>query len=798
MKILNKLIITILFFNSAIFGADTTNETEFIKGAKQNTNCAIECPIFKDGYFGRIADFNYESGETSCYVYSNQTPNKILATVININPNCSKNLKNPEKIAPIKSNNTAVNSHLNSVREEVLTKFTDGGSSKYINLPKYMVAGLMADDDVIDLSSSISTNEIVLNGGYTSEVNINFAIGDKVTNEDMLSRTKDALANSITFVINFLSSSDKILLSFKVTLFLFVGALSVLLIASQKATKKISQLQDHEDTAEKVVLGLFSIVVFFLSLNKVTTTDGQISQTGYQQLIRPMLYLGIDTADKLTETATKSVLKYKFAELGIVAESDLQTLNDLKYKYIEKKKVADGIKTLCFSEYNVEEVKSRTKSIASNYTFPNSEYITTSINNNSLGNNVLSGMSVDYYNKVFVKNEANIFKNEFPSVSYCFKNEKMANELTAKINDIDTKLNSIMNGAGINGKIIHSINGITELTYKNIAEFGFAGIGSLATSSMAFNNFSLLQDEKPSERKAKNLEIKTDKIREASGYQVDSVVNDDRWYSISGQLNQFISESPYFMLPMADGLKKFIESSLSPLLGEEGVANKLLDMLPIKWVSAPLSGLLAIGNTYAINIITLSILKDIVSIAPLIAIIGASFLVMSFYFLSVGILYIVIPFASIFAFSTGNLDIIKNLIKYTFILAVKPVLIVVSVVMAFFVFEMFQALNNVLVSSMFEPLFFLANGMEVDFGDFSTYLDGLQGLGNSMIFLFMKSAMMIVSTLITVFVCFYLVFNGANIILDILGMRDGGFDVGNVIGDKVENKSSISKMNTAI
>ena len=58
--------------------------------------------------------------------------------------------------------------------------------------------------------------------------------------------------------------------------------------------------------------------------------------------------------------------------------------------------------------------------------------------------------------------------------------------------------------------------------------------------------------------------------------------------------------------------------------------------------------------------------------------------------------------------------------------------------------------------------------------------------------------MLLASSFITVFVCFYLVFNGANIMLDLLGMRDGGFDVGGVIGDKVENKHSVSKMNTVI
>ena len=658
-----------------------------------------------------------------------------------------------------------------------------------------MVAGLIADDTIIDLSSSISANSIILNGGYTNEVNLNFRTGSSVTNEDMLSRTKNALANSITFVINFLSSSDKIFLSFKVALFLFVGALSVFLIASQKTTKKISQLQDHEDTTEKVFFGLISIVIFFLSLNKVTTIEGQISQTGYQQLIRPLLYLGIDTADKLTETATKSVLKYKFAEVGVVAESDLQSLNDLKYKYIEKRKVADGIKQICFSKYKTDEVGYRTKGIASNYIFPNSEYITTAISNNTLSNNILSGMQIDFYNKAYLKNEADILTNELPSVSYCFKNEKMVNELTAKINDIDIKLKSIMNGGGVDAKIVNNINGITELVYKNIAEFGFAGIGSLATSVMAFNNFSLIQEEIPSEKKSQVYEEKTAKIREASGYEVSSLADGTENVNyIAQNINEMIVQAPLMMLPMAGSLKSFVESLFEPV---KKSANYIVNLIPNKWLSNGASMATNLTIEYYVLSTTLSILTNIVAVAPLIAIIGASFLVMSFYFLSVGILYIVIPFASIFAFSTGNLEIIKNLIKFTFILAVKPVLIVVSVIMAFFVYEMFQSLNEVLVSSMFEPLFLLANNMTSD-AEWYDVKSMLMGIGNSSIFLFLKSSMMVVSSLITVFVCFYLLFNGAKIILDILGMRDGGFDVGNTIGDKVENKSMISKMNTVV
>ena len=135
----------------------------------------------------------------------------------------------------------------------------------------------------------------------------------------------------------------------------------------------------------------------------------------------------------------------------------------------------------------------------------------------------------------------------------------------------------------------------------------------------------------------------------------------------------------------------------------------------------------------------------------------------------------------------------KNLIKNTFLLAVKPVLIVVSVLMALFVADMLNSLNQVIVTSMFEPLFALSNDLSSEtVSNVSSAFDVVKGMGAGGIFIFLKSTMLLASSFITVFVCFYLVFNGANIMLDLLGMRDGGFDVGGVIGDKVEGKSGVS------
>ena len=235
MKILSKFIITILFLNSFVFGIDSIPQTQFTKGVNERTSCQVECPPFKEGFFGRIADFNFETGATTCYVYSKQSFQTAIGKVVNINKYCAKTTLNPESVNEIKSNTSKVNSHLFSLKDKMNDLYTNTGATRYINLPKYMVAGLLADEKIIDIPTSITTNEVTLNSGYTNTPNI---VSSDLVNPTLISRTVDALSNSVTFVINFLSSSDKILLSLKVMLFLFVGGLSVILAVSEQTTKK--------------------------------------------------------------------------------------------------------------------------------------------------------------------------------------------------------------------------------------------------------------------------------------------------------------------------------------------------------------------------------------------------------------------------------------------------------------------------------------------------------------------------------------------------------------------------------
>ncbi|MFX4232665.1 hypothetical protein ACOL24_02275 [Aliarcobacter butzleri] len=802
MKILNKFIITVLFLNSAVFGADTTTpETQFTKGVNERTSCQVECPPFKDSFFGRIANFEFESGATTCYVYSKQSPQTAIGKVVNINQHCAKTMLNPKNVNEIKSNTNTVNSHLFTLKDKLNDLYTNAGTTKYINLPKYMVAGLLADEKIIDIPTSITTNEVTLNSGYTNTPNL---VSSDLVNPTLISRTVDALSNSVTFIINFLSSSDKILLSLKVMLFLFVGGLSVILAVSEQTTKKISQIQNHEDIAQKVFLGVFSLIVFFFSVNKIETSTGQLSQTGYQQIIRPLMYLGINTADKLTETATSSVLRYKFAGVGVNLQEDFQALKDLEFKERIKNNYYKTLLNECKTYYNTDATSQYVSLLNSNTLFPPSEIIYTK---------GLAGeekRAINFYTRMMMNSESYLDKNEVPAVSYCYQMERAYYNSKAFLSNLSFKIENY--NSAISNQMENKINKMVDLTYKNMSELGFVSIVNLGTTVMAFDTFSLLGKN---ENKQENYEYKLEEFRNQSGYDIQGFAKPEEVGGITGVINsatyEVLTNAPYYaFIPFSDNLLNYINRVFNPIKESIGAIGSgvgtLISLIPFKgeMIGKAVDKILTTGTNAIVDsivgMLTIFLLKSIIGALPLIAIIGAGFLVITFYFLSVEILYIVIPFASIFAFSTGNLDIIKNLIKHTFLLALKPILIVVSVIMAIFAYDVLNSLNQVVVAGMFEPLFMLTNDIQADSGSgtFDMIQNFAHGLGAGAILLFLKSTLLLATSFITIFVCFYLVFNGANIILDILGMRDGGFDVGGVIGDKVESKHSVAKMNTVV
>lgn len=172
------------------------------------------------------------------------------------------------------------------------------------------------------------------------------------------------------------------------------------------------------------------------------------------------------------------------------------------------------------------------------------------------------------------------------------------------------------------------------------------------------------------------------------------------------------------------------------------------------------------------------IIKYLISYLPIIAISTASFMVIFFYYFMIEIYYLAVPFMIAFAFSTNQLEHLKTFMKVGLTLAFKPLLIVISIVMALFAKEFFETINVMLINLQFEPMYALNEASSFSIGSFFDTL-GLTTI---------KGFLLIGNSIIGVFVVFYLVFNGANMILDIFGIRDSISE--NQLVGNVESKTA--------
>ena len=755
------------------------------KDNPDSTKCEVKCPLVKNDYFTRIADFNYETGVTQCYVYAKDDPTVNIAVISQANQFCIKDIT--PNIKYVNIDKYDYSSSMDSIASKY-KNYINTGSQEFLNLPAYMIAGLTVDKSKIDVPTTIINNEVTLKSDYTIYPNATTnpttdSYLDQLYNEDLVSTIKLALDNSVVFIMNFLDRANPTFISLKVTLFFLLVPISVVLAAQSKLTKYMSGVNDYDDVAERVLFGFISFFIFYMSTTQVKTNeDRYISQNVFQNTTRPFFYKVSEKADDLTTSATYALLSYKFKQVGLNTKDDIKNIqNQIFIK--SKKQLADlVIMKDCSETYNTANLRLYGKQIGVNQTYPPTETIKTY--------DKFSGKDekINYYTtgiNGFLKNPSYLTKSDTPSVSFCYKAQRdyMQNKVALKsLNDKQTLYENAMSNKTLNKQVVT----LTDLIFRNNAELGWVGISTLATTTLAFDRLGVINVPDNKEEKEKVLKD----FRDSSGYEVGKLVKGD------GMLNkiyhQIISSLPYFFLPGASSIQSILKEFFS--LGED-VFKNVLESIP--FVGNFLSSIAgtAMSSLGLILSVTATayLMAQFISILPVVAIIAASFMAIGFYYLTLEIFYIAVPFVSVFAFSTGNLEILKLVFKNFFVLALKPILIVMSVVLAVFVIGFFNSFHEMLVNGMFEPINMLLNSV-----DQNGFKENFASFSNDTYIIFFKGLIHIASSVIAVLTAFYLVFNGANMILDMFGLREIGMDIGSTIGEKVENNPTSKKMSTGL
>lgn len=809
---MKKLILTMFFLILNVNASNIENNEISNSYISENwtipTSCAISCQDVKEGYFTRIKNFDLKSGGIECFVYAKNDHINAVSTISYTNPKCAEMFKKDEF-----AKEPVITGADNIERYDNVYGSRDSVGNGFINAPKFLISSLTLDSQIVNINNSLLHNQVKLQNGYTTYSNsqdttsffqeignsIKSMFGvtesqiDSLKNLTIVSSTSELLGNSVMFVMHFLSENNEILVKMKSFLLFTILPVLLMTVTAQKASKKFQKISDGEDIIEKIGVGVLILVIFFLSSVRIPTDkDEHISQTIFHNLSRSMLYQGAQFADRVSHNTTVAYLKSNAKEVGIQTASEVQELKAQKSQLEKIQPQMKGILQHCHDKYDVNKLKEFTKNnFGINSNFPPNEIV-------KYEDMTLGSRTQNYYQ--FLKKQSDI-NAQIMSVSACYNAEMQFLRNKKELENINVMLN-IYNNNRFNYTLNNQVDILTKIMLRNSQELGFLNAPLIATTSIALDSIGVFP------KNAQNAKDSTQNVlkayRDSQGYQVGDIAENEGF--IDSTINSAIGNVPYLMLPFADSINSKIATIIkndesdksSSIIGS--IIEKVGIVIPQGKILAMVNYVKdAIDNarssdlvvTIVSSIVTIIIMMYIVLYLPIIAIAMASFAVLFFYFLNVEIFYIASPFVVAFAFVSNQLEILKSIFKTLLILAFKPVLIVISIVLALFAFEFFTILNQSLLEQQFEPIFAMTEAMQINsIGNMATYLTADFGL------IFIKGFISMGISIVTIFVCFYLVLNGANLILEMFGIKEMSFDSQNIIGDRIDSKSS--KVNTPV
>lgn len=769
---------------SALFGDanSTKSENKYLAEEQPEFKEKFTCPAVKEGYFTRIYSVDFWSGSTTCLIYDHKgVVDKVeLANPLLMEKQDAqlKQIKD-SAIIPKTRDNSGVDRYKNitSIRENYLQLYTSDAGG-YLNLPSFLIAGLTLDNTVINLSSTVQKNSVQLQNGYTLYPNsyINFDVEndshnllmtvvhklgnelfsivgidakfgaktyEKLAEEDVsiFSSTKEMLTNVIIFIIQFVERYNPTMLDIKTFLLFTVVPITTLFLVTGKVTKKLSKIQDRDDILERAVVAASALFFFYFTTNIVKIgEDSQINQVTYQNVYRSILRSGSGFADDVGAAALDAFILYKTRDVGIVGEHTKRDLVIQKKMLEEENKfLSSSLKTGCFDVYNSDEIRNYLNLNTSlNLPFPPNEEV--------VG---INGNIVNWYTQNFIKNGTT---NPSMAISGCgvlYKKEKENKELLKEVDKKMWEVADATNDETLNTQMQH----LTKMQYRNFGELGWIAAPMIATTDAVMRQLDIINNQV---EKLNRQEIARDRemagATPESNAMVPSSLDDD-----------LLKNVPYVLIPGFSSIKNEISGFFSkiPSLPDSGFFKNFakfqslgLDIVAYFWTS--------------------SIVKFGIAMLPFITLLTASLLVIGFWAISVLIYYLVTPFLVAFALASNQTELIKKFLKTGVILAFKPLMLVVSIVIAIFATEFLGNLNNLLIDWNFDNLKFLFTKVDTDL----------------MYLMILKELMHIVNSIVIAFLAFYLVFNGSDMILNLIGLKDVSVDVQGSVGDKIDSKSS--------
>lgn len=852
------LLVAVLGFTSLVYGAEDTptanadtvlENNSYVEAMPDQGSCIFSCPVMKTEYFARIRDVIPSRGETQCFVYKNADPSTILGYISVTNAKCQEqfNLTDAEKYQVKTSGEVSSDEFgLDTIRAKYSEHFTNTGTREYLRTSKYVLAGLTADSEILNIQDSLNKNQLVLNEGYTIYPNatalpdkdfaqtvldtiggwwasaVSFASGNEIVKEQYkgysstLSSLNDIVfGNVIVMILNWLAESNEVLLDMNSTLFFFVIPLTGGLFLLGKATKALGDKQDHEDNYEKLFLTFVILFVFYFGSTETNVNENKITQTNFQTWSRPVLYEGATFADKLTMAFTTAYIKYKARDAGLMMQDGYAKIHDQTAILTKENEVLEkdgGMLGTCYQVYDTERLyKLASTTVGANTVFPPLG----TLNKDRRGKPNANGTK-DLNFGISNLEETSFMQPQYrratnvPTLSACYNFERRYQE-NKKIIEKNQIIKQQYESAINSNKTKEGIKLVAELLYKNSAEMGFLNASNIASTNILINNLDLFVN---ADIKEANVEHTMELDNQVNNYETSNIVSGGH---IFAGMRWIALNSAYMMVPPASSIKTDViqpalESTL--YLGDQffNAMKKVGSII----ASVETMGIFSLADealhklstpngdqkivkamiSFIALILTILFMKYFLAYMPLVAISVAGYLAIGFYYISVEIFYLVAPFIAIYALSTDQMNILKSFFSRFLALAFKPVLIVLSIIMAIMANELFDKLALLSSHKTFDTFFAVTQYERSTIDTNADWFNVIQQLGSYAVdfsdygLLFFKGLLLVGAKVVSLLVVFYLVFYGSTMILNIFGMKDSGIDAQDTVGNAIDNKSN--------
>jgi len=792
-KILLIISLSILNLSAIEINGETVGDTidKFVSDVQpiyKKGDYTMECPVMRPGYIARVSRYDYSAGRTYCNVYEIDKNTNIASATAKSTVIYNENYYAKDYFTNINdADRSAIDTNLNlkwsnlgkdivnsqthkDLQDKYFKNYVNVGGDEFLTASKYLLAGITMDGEIIDLKRSILTNDIALNPGYTIYANsstalqnsplewwqkmwndIKSAIGlaekemtdsdkDKAwENQKLFSESKQMLNNLMVFIMDFFAEMNETYNDVTFWMLLVVLPFTIFFGMQRMITKRLHEHQHQDDVAERLFLGI--IIFFFFYIGQTTyeiDKDKNIDQSQFQNSSRFLLYKGVDWADELTRAMAKSYVAFKIKDAGIIGKDNTK---ELSYQInLDTKKRTETLNVLenqCFEYYDI-------KAISADYHIGKEQHFTpdTSIFDHKYLKPAYSGLKDDTSNGI---------KN-VPTINACYHLKRELQMLNMSIKGAKDKISNFHAALGAGG-IEKRMNLVAESIYKNTADNGFLAAPLIGTSNIFLDGVEAFSTRISRENKDKNNK-ETDNPKRGN-FKIMTEITDN---------------AAYMMLSGASSLRETIYQMLK---SEKG----------------------GIISASASLMITIVIMITMVKYAPILAMTSASILVIVFYYISVEVFYLTAPFVVVYAFASNQQQHIITLLSKFLALSIKPLMIVLSIILAMLAIKLFEGINNSIIGVNFD-MFQQVLDLDKSIGIIDNWsvlwergMDFVKDTLNVVGITFIGSIAKLMIQVFSTLAVFYIVFNGADMFIKMLGFKEAGIDVQESLGREIDNGS---------